>query len=259
MRRADCPYRWCSATIEIVPVPGYPGTGESQGELIKAHPIQSGVLTGTCPASNLRVPLEDRAAENLRQQERNDGRRIPKLVVDSVPEKPNRYRLPWVAQGPPESQSLRGDDRSGREPGPTADDWSLGGRDDEDSGKTAPPIKPPRIPPGILGQEVGRHVVSIDELIGLIKASAIKSGEALSTVQDCENQLALAGAALEEAKGMIAGAMEQHRSQTLSDEMGLLERAQEKVSSMVAQCERIKGEISHAHELGEQYIGVLLS
>lgn len=261
MKYIDCPYQWCSKTVTLLPAPRYPGTHREDTELIKAHELGHPMLTGACPASNMHYPLDEHAEANLREQEENDRIRLPKMIVDSVPEKPSKYLLPWDERlKPPSSQSLRNKGRAGREPEPNSEDWVLGGRDDEDSGKTAGPEDFTRPPMGVIGKPVmGRSMASLDETVGSVNASAMKSGEALTVVQECENELALASAALEESRNLIVGAMQQVRSETLANEALMLEQAQNRVSSMVAELERVKGEIIHAHELGEQFIGNVLS
>ena len=261
MRRINCPYHWCSRVVEVVPAPRYPGTHRTDSELITAHVIAHPVLPGTCPASNMHYPLDEESAQHLRDQEQADGRRIPKLVTGSVPEG-SRPRRAWDRPRPArddDSRSLRQPSRVGREPEPGSQDWALGGREDEESGKTKPPIKPPRTPRGVAGQEVGRHVASVDELIGMAQQIALVTGEAIGSLNEARDALDIASAKVEEGLSELAALQGQATSETLGAYHQILTQAGTDIRALMEQAEEIASAIGAGHEKGEEFIGRLLS
>jgi hypothetical protein len=253
-RRIKCPYRWCSKGVAVLPAPPYPGTDGPGSQLIAAHDIGHPVLTGTCPASNMHYPLTPEAAQHLRDQERADSRRIPGLVVDSAPERPG-----WFLQRHPESRSLRQPGRMGREPEPASDDWALGGREDEDSGKTKPPNSPPRTPEGVAGQEVGRHVASVDELVGMTRQVQLLTGEGMGTLQGVRDELDIASSKIEAALTELSILQGSATSETLGSMHEILTQAGTDVRSMVEQAEEITNALGASQEHADAFIGRLLS
>lgn len=255
MTRRECPYYWCSRLVDIVPAPPYPGSTDIPGELIKAHLIAHPVLTGTCPASNLRYPLDADSHKHLNDQAADDGRRIPPLVVRTTPPR----RQPRDAREPDGSRSLRNPGRLGREPDdPASPDWQLGGREDEESGKVRPPIKPPRPPRGVIGQEIGRHVASVDELIVMTQHVALLAGQAIGAIQEANNSLQNAIVDIGEAISSLAEMQGQSASRILQEYRRILDQASTDVTAMSQQGEEIMNALGAGQEKGAEFTARLL-
>jgi hypothetical protein len=246
-----CPYRLCYENVDFIPVPESP-FGDPPRYLIKGHIIGSPVLKGRCPTSNMYHPFDARTEEYLRealasqiQEVREWIRGIAEsTIVTSEPD--------------PESQSLRGEQRTGREPAdPQSEDWALGGRDDEDVAKDRVTYKP-KIPTHVQGQEVGRFVASITEVIGHLNVAAMKSGEALSILSGMQDELQTVIACIDEASSQVIQAKGDANVVELDEYVGILATRKETAMHMSRELEEIREGINITHETGELYIGRLL-
>jgi hypothetical protein len=99
--------------------------------------------------------------------------------------------------------------------------------------------------------------MSVVEIAERVTAANIQAGEAAATAAECVHVLGAAKAAVEQAKAQIAGALGQGQSQTLSEYLGLLEQAGEKIDSAVPPLEEASQQLAAGMEKGETYIGIL--
>lgn len=264
--RFPCPYRMCSAILNLVWEPPPPWLSEDTPShwLAPLHDISNALLKGSCPASLLRLPYDRRdpfSAETTRaltEAYERDAKEVPRLIGEEHHERERAWF--WRTRKPTDSFSARGPHRMGREPAPDAiDDWQIGGREDEDIKKQDYAINRPQIPKWVMGQEVGQHVATISEIIGMIHHAAMKTGEAIAAIQQHQNDLDQIRASLEEAIDTIAGAQGQHSSQLLEDYLAILHQEQNNVEQLNVLMEGMKGSIMVGQEKGEDMIGRLLS
>jgi hypothetical protein len=200
--------------------------------------------------------LTSDVAERLNEFYEVDARKIPGLLGQQMEKEREFFTRPHRSWA--ESQSLRGIHRLGREPEPTAEDWALGGREDEDSGKLAPSDNPPRVPSRIAGQQMGRNAVSISELIAMNQSAALMSGEAIGAIQEAQNTLAAACGKLSETMNELAAMQGQSTSQLLTEYYHLMQTAERDVQSCREQLENVKGQIAAGQEKGEEFVTRLL-
>lgn len=244
----ECPYSYCHELVDFIPVPESP-FGDKPKYLIKAHNI-SYPLTGQCPVSNMYHPFDAATQAHINSAMEIHARDLLRWTMSVE-------GAGTVVHPNPESQSLRGVQRIGREPEPTSDDWVLGGRDDEDVAKDRITYKP-KIPAHVQGQEVGRFVASITEVIGHLNLAAMKTGEALSVLSDMQDELQTVTACIEEAKTQVSMAKGDTNVIELDEYLGLLSNANETVLRMGRELEEVRNGINITHETGELYIGRLL-
>lgn len=259
-QRHGCPYQRCSAIVRLMPV--QPAPGADWTLIVPRHDIQNRYLTGTCPASLMYHPLSPDAQERLNRLSVTDGRKISAGIQRDVDRESAELFDPPKPR--PESRSLRGPHRLGREPVTSEDeeDWALGGREDEDSGKLAPgtediPIKRPKL--GMLGHVMGRKAVSMSDLLAQNQQATLETGEAVGAIQQAINELTVATAKLGEAMNTLATMQGESTSQTLTEYYGLVQTATNDVNSVIEQCQEINRQVAAAQEKGEEFQGRLLA
>jgi hypothetical protein len=194
----------------------------------------------------------------LTERDRVDREKLVGLAIEQAKA---QYRADkYKTKGEPESRTLRQPSRIGREPDPDAEDWQLGGREDEDSGHVQEyAVKPPKVPAGVVGQEIGRHVTSIDELIGMTQEAALKGGEARAALLDASNQMSVAQGSIEQAIDVIAQIQGQATSALIESYRAIFAQVQTDIASLIEQNESIIEAIGAGQEKGEEFIGRLLS
>jgi hypothetical protein len=254
--RMGCPYYWCSAIVTTGSVIES-NDHLTTRQIIKLHEIRHPALTGTCPASLMDYPLTDHAHELLEEMRRNDDERV-RVWSDQSAER--RYQPRSRSQ--PDSQSLRGPHRLGREPvtGDDEEDWVLGGRQDEDiipQGQDRRGV----VPPTVHGEQLGRGtgMASIEEIIGMMHAAAAHVGEAIAAAQDAENQLQVAVASLEETAGIVAQVRGTVQSGLLNSYVHGLNDGSEKVQVAATNIRESRQSLEGALEAGEQFINIQYS
>lgn len=267
--RRPCPYTYCSAILEtnFIPIPpsslgALPGQMRAR-RVMPRHEIDNPLLTGVCPASLLDVPFfegEPVPPETVRVLEDrylSDSRRLPALIQADADRKYDTVQEADL----PDSQSLRGPHRMGREPvtAEDQDDWSLGGRADED----IIPLGEERrgtVPATTDGTSMGRGTgMDVGEAIGALQQAAMNGGSAWQAVQGGKDEIQKAMTELEAARTLVSGVRGNAVSDTLNAYMDCLNDALEKCSLTLGALERAHQLISSGQEYGETYINALLS
>ena len=255
MARESCPYVFCSAVVEMAWMRTHASNPEAKRLMVPSHDIQNPVLTGACPAGLMWIPLGENEVELLTQRAQAD-RRIIQAAIERTTEgseTDDRGRgggvFPLTSYGP-DGTPLR----IGREPpveGPERADWF-------------PQRNPPEYHPApeqggyAVGNQGGRGMASIREVIGQVTEGNVKTGEALGAIAQSNEALDNCLAAIEQAKSLIGGALDGSGAQTLSEYAGLLEAAEQHVQSARSELEQALGDLSAGMERGEQAIGNLL-
>jgi hypothetical protein len=230
MRREPCPYHFCSAIVEVVPVP------QSTSQLIRSHPIRNNALTGQCPASLMRLPMDMATYLHLHETMYNVHLRELRRWNAKQDDIQNLTRQN-------ESQSLRGPHRLGREPEPGDDDWGLGGREDEDVIPHGE-VTTGAIPPGVAGYQVG-GTVSADETAGQVNAANAFLSEAQIAIKTARDKIA-------SARGIMAVIGGENAGETISAYLTYTGTADSELASADVGCSMAQGK-------GDTYIGALYS
>lgn len=257
-QRHGCPYERCSAIVRLMPA--RPSPDADWTLLVPVHDIQNRYLSGTCPASLMYHPLSPEARSHLNRMSAQDGRKISRGIQEDMDREEAELFEPPKPR--PESRSLRGPHRIGREPVTEEDqeDWALGGREDEDSGKLTPtediPIKRPAL--GMLGHVMGRKAVSLSDIIGMNQQAAFESGEAIGVIQQAQNDLNVAVGKLGETLNTVATMQGESGAQLLVEYYSLIQTASRDVSSCVEQLEEIKRQIAAGQEKGSELVARIL-
>jgi hypothetical protein len=267
--RRRCVYALCEAQVTLTVVPPYPGSAEGPRRQQPQHEIVNAHLTGPCPASLMYVgwtpmhvtPIETERA--LAERYRVDADRAQELYHQQQRDRAQHNRptpnedatsRPVVGTGPGGVPN-----RLGRTPPPNAEEWALGGRQDEDSGHLQQyDVKPPAMKPGIFGQEVGKHVASVHELLVMMQSAAMKGGEAWQAVAAASEQLTSAIGALEEVKGIVGAAQGQSDAETLRNYMYYVQEAITQLLESQVKLEEGKQNILVGQEKGEEFGARLL-
>lgn len=255
-----CPYRLCGAVRKVILVPAYPTPdGKIAHRIFPAHDIVHPKLRGPCPASLQEVgfsigePPPMAVLTMLADRERVDRQILSEHPMEDVLGKVFRE-----SHEDPESQSLRGPQRIGREPVAEADkkDWQLGGRQDEDSGHLSPPdiAKPhPRHVQGVSG-----NVGSVSEVVATLTSAALHGGEAAGSVQAAIGSMDEAIVKIAEQLNDVVVAQGQSNAVILTEYYALINEAQEKAHTMRALGDEVISRIVAGTEKGEELIGRML-
>lgn len=242
--RQPCLYIFCAETTTVSSTESLSGGTET---LVRTHTIVHPILSGTCIMSLMHLPLSLAARLLVEAREHEDSIIIQHAVREGHSESRGMAG---------DSTTLRGIRRRGREPEPDSADWQLNGRADED---IKPDAKRHRNPIGILGQEMGHRVATVNELIADINEAALKSGEALGGLQEMQNTLSDVLTSIGQARDIIYRVTDNETQGALVEYASLLSKAHLEAASLSARLEEAKGMISAGQEKGQEYIGRLLS
>ena len=251
--RRRCYYELCSADVEVRPIA--PGEDGANYGLVQAHDILHGVLTGPCPGSRVYHPIDNRTKKMLHERYLVDASRIPQLASDAID---NELRQVKGGGGKPESTSLRGPHRLGREPdNAEKDDWQIGGRADEE---IIPPdqVKTPRVPSDVKGTRMGAGSM-LDELVGMIRDANRITNEGRTEIAEAIARMASAAASMNVALGSVATAQGDVGAALLEEYMGILRMSADKIQTVLAMMEELDPPLAAGVVAGEEYIGRLMS
>jgi hypothetical protein len=275
--RRDCPYTYCSAIMETVFVPIPPRStdalpGQMQARrLMPRHDIENPLLNGPCPASLLDVqffvnmpdpamnsPMPPQTVRVLHERYIVDSRRLPQLIQNAEDHAYDQITRGYVE---PESQSLRGSHRLGREPVTAEDqeDWSLGGRADED----IIPLGEERrgmVPATTQGTPMGRGTgMDVTESIGALQQGAMHGGSAWQAIAESRDTTMGALRELEEARSLARAVRGDTQSETLNAYIQVLSDAIAALELTLPHFDSAQRRITSGQEHGETYINSLLS
>jgi hypothetical protein len=237
----------------VVTITTADGSG-TERTMIGKHDIKHPVLSGTCVASYMYLPIDEHTRGIFRAREQADSR----LISASVTGDDNEYKGRDRVGKRPESTTLRGPHRIGREPPPDSDDWKLGGRKDEES-IDRPMPDPPKPPDNADVIKIGRTMATITEMIAGVNEAGLHGGEAIAALQEAHNALERAVGALEQNLNVLAMLQGESTSQTLGDMTAIIRQAETDVRSLREQIKEIQNAIAASQEKGEELIGRWLS
>lgn len=242
-----CPFALCAATVEMSWARVKPESSVVR-MMVPYHEINNSAIRGGCPASHMWIPLSEDAVNALTRETVSMVRQIR----DQAEATPKPLRGERAREGgmfpirPVEPSGIPS--RLGREPVTSIDqpDWT-----------------PPRpgepenqvVPLGVGGQQLGRAMAAIEDVVGAVTSANLKSGEAASAVEQALQALQGAIGAIEEASALISGAVGGSGAQTLTEYGGGLQEASRDVHTAHGWLEEARAKLIGGMEKGEDYIG----
>lgn len=230
-----CPFRLCGKTVTV---------RDSTPFLVEQHKIAwlaDPVIAGMpCPGSLMPHPITSEARTLLDHQEQDMQAHIWRSN-----QKENTLPGSSTGKMAGPSQNLHQPGRIGREPGPKAPEWHLGGRVDEDVIPHNETVRG-KVPPGVLGAPVGRGLeMSISQGAGLARRSVVSADKAWQELAD-------ARALINESISGVVELLGDGEGQTLKDWLATL-------NGIVQAIEETKEKIAVANEYGNNFIAKLMS
>lgn len=188
----------------------------------------------------------------LRERIGVDSKYISEHMMDG------QNKPPTLVSETPESTSLRGKHRLGREPEPNSDDWVLGGRIDNDVFIPERKVNPDNIGGHVLGRGRAADMASIEEMVGALSEANMRAGEAQAVMaQEKENLVAAVNAANEAYK--LAASIGADSSDTVLSAMARFSAAEAKARQMLDICDEVIQILEAGVEHTTAYIGRLNS
>lgn len=228
-----CPFEPCGKTVTL---------RGSEPLLVEQHKINllaDVSIAGTpCPGSLMPHPLTPEAKAAMDEQKK-DLLAFIKRVDQSKTTVP--FSTGKMA-GP--SQNLHQPGRLGREPEPKAPEWHLGGRVDEEVIPQHQTVRG-KVPPGILGQPVGRIIgVSVSDTVGTARKAMNEAEDAYQKLSDCLSKI-------QGARVKVIELLGEGNGETLTNWLTGLQQAGKAIGdSQVA--------IAAANEQGDRFISNLM-
>lgn len=257
-----CPYIFCDVEISVIPTQR---RSDDPGMVlvVEDHPIGHPILTGPCVMSGMQLPLSLGARWHVSDRERVDSRTIHLAIRDEArrndvakTEAARQGRGPWSPPPAlPVSQEVGG---RPTDPPPTADEWALGGRQDEDV--VAEPVAHEN-EPHIGGTTLGRagQVATLQEIIGMVSGANENIGSAMGVLNDMDDRLSNAIGAVEQAAQLIGATIDGSASNQLTDSYARLNAAESFVRSMHDTIVNAQSALASAEEHNNRFIGNALS
>ncbi|MET0916693.1 MAG: hypothetical protein ABWY81_10905 [Jiangellaceae bacterium] len=253
-----CPYIFCDVQVSVIPTLRRSDDPEMV-LVIEDHPIGHPILTGPCVMSGMQLPLSLAARGHVTDRERTDSRTIHLAIRDeavrneaAAREQRRLGRGPWSpGPRPAVSQEMGG---RPTDPGPMAEEWALGGRQDEDV--VADPVAHEN-EPHVGGTALGRagEMATLDEVIGVLRAANESIGESMGALNETHDKLhnALNGATaaadgVRSALGDMAGA------DTLGACLARVSEAGDKINAMLDMVQDAQQSLAAGEELASTYI-----